>query len=182
MGSAPARIDRLTEAVDAVHDDHAAHRREQLEGVVGPGQLEVRDPAAGVAGHPHERPRARHRCSPLSPLPGESPNKSPGSAFGEHSPESESESESEPEPESEPESEPDDEGARALLGKLNKVAAPPDLASRVPALIQRRSAGRFFAKRRRADRLPLEWLSLVMLALLALIYAVLRMAPALLPN
>lgn len=86
------------------------------------------------------------------------------------------------EPESEPESEPDDEGARALLGKLNKVAAPPDLASRVPALIQRRSAGRFFAKRRLADRLPLEWLSLVMLALLALIYAVLRMAPALLPN
>ncbi len=84
-----------------------------------------------------------------------------------------------PESESEPES--DDEGARVLLGKLNKVAAPPDLASRVPALIQRRSAGRFFAKRRLADRLPLEWLSLVMLALLALIYAVLRMAPALLP-
>lgn len=82
----------------------------------------------------------------------------------------------------ESESEPDDEGARALLGKLNKVAAPPDLSSRVPALIQRRSAGRFFAKRRLADRLPLEWLSLVMLALLALIYAVLRMAPALLPN
>ena len=81
----------------------------------------------------------------------------------------------------ESESEPDDEGARVLLGKLNKVAAPPDLASRVPALIQRRSAGRFFAKRRLADRLPLEWLSLVMLALLALIYAVLRMAPALLP-
>lgn len=80
-----------------------------------------------------------------------------------------------------PESESDDEGARVLLGKLNKVAAPPDLASRVPALIQRRSAGRFFAKRRLADRLPLEWLSLVMLALLALIYAVLRMAPALLP-
>lgn len=78
-------------------------------------------------------------------------------------------------------SEADDDGARALLGKLNKVAAPPDLASRVPALIQRRSAGRFFAKRRLADRLPLEWLSLVMLALLALIYAVLRMAPALLP-
>ena len=50
----------------------------------------------------------------------------------------------------EPESESDDEGARALLGKLNKVAAPPDLSSRVPALIQRRSAGRFFAKRRLA--------------------------------
>lgn len=82
----------------------------------------------------------------------------------------------------ESESESDDEGARALLGKLNKVAAPPDLSSRVPALIQRRSAGRFFAKRRLADRLPLEWLSLVMLALLALIYAVLRMAPALIPT
>lgn len=88
----------------------------------------------------------------------------------------------EPQTETETETESDDEGARALLGKLNKVAAPPDLSSRVPALIQRRSAGRFFAKRRLADRLPLEWLSLVMLALLALIYAVLRMAPALLPN
>ena len=87
-----------------------------------------------------------------------------------------------PEPQTETETESHDEGARALLGKLNKVAAPPDLASRVPALIQRRSAGRFFAKRRLADRLPLEWLSLVMLALLALIYAVLRMAPALLPT
>jgi type VI protein secretion system component VasF len=85
-----------------------------------------------------------------------------------------------PEP---PAAEAEDQAARALLGKLklNKVAAPPDLASRVPDLIQRRSAGRFFAKRRLADRLPLEWVSLVMLALLALIYAVLRMAPALLP-
>jgi hypothetical protein len=73
-----------------------------------------------------------------------------------------------------------DTGARQLLAGLNKVSAPPDLASRVPELIQRRSAGRFFAKRRLADRLPLEWLSLVMLALLALIYAILRMAPALL--
>jgi hypothetical protein len=72
----------------------------------------------------------------------------------------------------------DDAGARELLAKLNKVAAPPDLASRVPDLIQRRSAGRFFGKRRLADRLPLEWLSLIMLLLLALIYAVLRMAPA----
>lgn len=89
-----------------------------------------------------------------------------------------------PTPASEPPAaEADDQAARALLGKLklNKVAAPPDLASRVPDLIQRRSAGRFFAKRRLADRLPLEWVSLVMLALLALIYAVLRMAPALLP-
>ena len=41
----------------------------------------------------------------------------------------------------------DEPGARALLGKLSRVAAPPDLVSRVPALIQRRSAGRFFAKR-----------------------------------
>ena len=79
-------------------------------------------------------------------------------------------------------SETDEDGARALLGRLNKVAAPPDLASRVPELIQRRSAGRFFAKRRFIDRVPMEWLSLVMLALLALIYAVLRMAPAVLNN
>src|ERR1700712_5064854 len=45
----------------------------------------------------------------------------------------------------------DEPGARALLGKLNRVAAPPDLASRVPDLIQRRSGGRFFNKRRLAD-------------------------------
>lgn len=76
----------------------------------------------------------------------------------------------------------DEDGARALLGRLNRVAAPPDLASRVPELIQRRSAGRFFSKRRLIDRVPMEWLSLVMLALLALIYAVLRMAPAILNN
>ena len=82
-----------------------------------------------------------------------------------------------PTPES---AESDEPGARVLLGKLNRVAAPPDLLSRVPALIQRRSGGRFFAKRRLADRLPLEWVSLFMLALLALIYGVLRMAPALL--
>ena len=76
----------------------------------------------------------------------------------------------------------DENGARSLLGKLNKVAAPPDLASRVPELIQRRSAGRVFGKRRLMDRVPMEWLSLVMLALLALIYAILRMAPAVLNN
>lgn len=76
----------------------------------------------------------------------------------------------------------DEDGAHSLLGKLNKVAAPPDLASRVPELIQRRSAGRFFAKRRLIDRVPMEWLSFVMLALLALIYAVLRMAPSVLNN
>jgi hypothetical protein len=82
-------------------------------------------------------------------------------------------------PEPPPPSAEDEDAARVLLGKLNKVAAPPDLATRVPDLIQRRSAGRFFTKRRIADRLPLEWVSLVMLAVLALIYAVLRMAPAL---
>ena len=84
------------------------------------------------------------------------------------------------EPAATPPAETDEPAARALLGKLNKVSAPPDLASRVPALIERRSAGRFFAKRRLADRLPLEWVSLVMLAVLALVYAMLRMAPALL--
>lgn len=82
----------------------------------------------------------------------------------------------------------DDEEAdlRALLSPLSKVkvVAPPDLAARVPALIERRSAGRFFGPRRLpqrlASRLPLEWVSMTMLALLALVYALLRLAPSLL--
>ena len=63
---------------------------------------------------------------------------------------------------------------------LGKVSAPPDLATRVPQLIERRSRGRFFGRKPLSERLPLEWLSIAMLALLALLYALRRLSPGLL--
>lgn len=69
--------------------------------------------------------------------------------------------------------------ARALLGKLHKLPAPVDLSSRVPDLINRRSRGRFFGRKRLSERVPLEWLSLVMLVLVALLYAGMKLAPSL---
>jgi hypothetical protein len=63
---------------------------------------------------------------------------------------------------------------------LGKVSAPPDLATRVPQLIERRSRGRFFGRKPLSERLPLEWLSIAMLALLALLYALMRLSPGLL--
>lgn len=63
---------------------------------------------------------------------------------------------------------------------LGKVSAPPDLATRVPQLIERRSGGRFFGRKPLSERLPLEWLSIAMLALLALLYALMRLSPGLL--
>jgi type VI protein secretion system component VasF len=63
---------------------------------------------------------------------------------------------------------------------LNKVSAPPDLSAKVPQLIERRSKGRFFGRKPLSERLPLEWLSIAMLALLALLYALMRLSPALL--
>lgn len=63
---------------------------------------------------------------------------------------------------------------------LNKVSAPPDLSAKVPQLIERRSKGRFFGRKPLSERLPLEWLSIGMLALLALLYALMRLSPALL--
>ena len=76
--------------------------------------------------------------------------------------------------------EPTDDGAeeqasRALLSGLSSVSPPRDLAKAVPALIHRRSQGRFFGQKRLADRLPFEWISLVMLLVLAVTYAVLKL-------
>ncbi len=69
----------------------------------------------------------------------------------------------------------EEQASRALLSGLSSVSPPRDLAQSVPALIHRRSQGRFFGRKRLADRLPLEWISLIMLLLLAVTYAVLKL-------
>lgn len=67
------------------------------------------------------------------------------------------------------------ERAMAPLGKLHRMAAPERLTEHVPEIIHRRSRGRFFAPKSGAQRLPLEWLSLGMLGLIALVYALLKL-------
>lgn len=79
-----------------------------------------------------------------------------------------------------PVEDPSDEGdeelaSRALLSGLASVPPKDDLSKAVPDLIHRRSGGRFFGRKRLADRLPLEWISLTMLLLLALAYAFLKL-------
>ncbi len=69
----------------------------------------------------------------------------------------------------------EEQASRALLSGLSSVSPPRDLAKAVPALIHRRSQGRFFGQKRLADRLPFEWISLVMLLVLAVTYAVLKL-------
>jgi hypothetical protein len=69
----------------------------------------------------------------------------------------------------------DQEEDRISLRGLSSVSAPVDLTRTVPDLIRRRSRGRFFGRKRLFDRLPLEWLSLGMLLLLAGIYAALKL-------
>ncbi len=64
---------------------------------------------------------------------------------------------------------------RISLRGLAAVAPKVDLARTVPELINRRSRGRFFGRKRLEDRYPLEWLSLGMLVLLAVIYATLKL-------
>lgn len=71
---------------------------------------------------------------------------------------------------------PDDpEADRISLRGLGPVSPSVDLARTVPEIINRRSRGRFFGRKRLSDRLPFEWLSLAMLILLAAIYAVLKL-------
>ncbi|MBL9003772.1 MAG: hypothetical protein JNJ46_05965 [Myxococcales bacterium] len=69
----------------------------------------------------------------------------------------------------------EEQASRALLSGLSSVSPPRDLAQSVPALIHRRSQGRFFGRKRLADRLPFEWISLIMLLVLAATYAVLKL-------
>ena|SRR5579872_702522 len=67
----------------------------------------------------------------------------------------------------------------APLGKLHRVAAP-DMIGSVPALIHKRSRGRFFGKKGGAGQFPLEWISLIMLGVIAAVYLVVKLAqPAL---
>lgn len=69
----------------------------------------------------------------------------------------------------------EEQASRALLSGLAPVSPPNDLGSTVPELINRRSRGRFFGRKRLADRLPLEWISLSMLVILALAYVLLKL-------
>lgn len=71
---------------------------------------------------------------------------------------------------------------RSLLSGLGNVSAPSDLSERVPQLIERRSRGRFFGRRRLHERVPFVWVSFGMLIVAALLYAVMRMAPSLLSS
>ncbi len=78
--------------------------------------------------------------------------------------------------ESDPVSENEEElASRALLSGLSSVPPKDDLSKAVPDLIHRRSRGRFFGRKRLADRLPLEWISLTMLVVLAAAYALLKL-------
>ena len=67
------------------------------------------------------------------------------------------------------------EKAMTPLGKLHRMAAPEKLQEQVPEIINRRSRGRFFAPRKGLERLPVEWLSLGMLGLIALVYLLLKL-------
>ena len=69
----------------------------------------------------------------------------------------------------------DEDDARVMLNQLPKMSAPVDLTKTVPDLINRRSRGRFFGRRSLSDRLPLEWISLSMLVILALAYVLLKL-------
>lgn len=76
---------------------------------------------------------------------------------------------------------PDDEAeaqqTRSLLSGLGPVSTPLDLSARVPRLIERRSQGRFFGRKPLYARVSFVWLSVLMLLTMALLYAVLHMAP-----
>lgn len=69
----------------------------------------------------------------------------------------------------------EEDADRISLRGLAPISAPVDLTRTVPDLIRRRSRGRFFGRKRLSDRLPLEWMSLGMLILLAAIYAALKL-------
>jgi anti-sigma factor RsiW len=62
----------------------------------------------------------------------------------------------------------------APLRRLHRVTAPTELRQTVPALIHRRSRGRFFGARTRMTRVPVEWISLIMLGLVAAAYLLVK--------
>ncbi len=71
---------------------------------------------------------------------------------------------------------------RSLLAGLGRVTPTTDLSATVPDIIERRSRGRFFGRKRLHERIPFVWVSLVMLLVASLLYAVLRLAPAMLSS
>ena len=88
----------------------------------------------------------------------------------------------EPSPPSPAEAEQTAAELRSLLSGLGTVEPPTDLSEKVPQIIERRSRGRFFGQRKIHERIPFVWVSLVMLLIAALLYGVLRMAPAVLSS
>jgi anti-sigma factor RsiW len=62
----------------------------------------------------------------------------------------------------------------SVLGGLERASAPPDFARGVVERVRQRSKGRFFAPRRAIDRVPYELFSLVMLAIILVIYLVMQ--------
>ena len=71
---------------------------------------------------------------------------------------------------------------RSLLAGLGPLSPPKDLSAKVPEIIERRSRGRFFGRKKLHERIPFVWVSLVMLLAASLLYAVLRLAPAMLSS
>ncbi|HMY56717.1 MAG TPA: hypothetical protein PKI49_10385 [Pseudomonadota bacterium] len=71
---------------------------------------------------------------------------------------------------------------RSLLAGLTPLSPPLDLAAKVPQIIERRSRGRFFGRKKLHERIPFVWVSLVMLLVASLLYAVMRLSPALLSS
>ncbi len=67
------------------------------------------------------------------------------------------------------------EQAMAPLGKLHRIPAP-DMIGTVPALIHQRSQGRFFGPKSWVRKIPFEQLSLAMLALVVLIYILVKLS------
>ena len=72
-------------------------------------------------------------------------------------------------------------GAVSSVSGLHRLSAPADFADAVKSRIRRRSRGRFFGERRRT-RMQYELFSLVMLALLLIVYLVLRWGSPVLLN
>jgi anti-sigma factor RsiW len=63
---------------------------------------------------------------------------------------------------------------RHALSGLHRTPAPPDFEREVAETIRRRSQGRFFGRRTFGDRVPLEILALLALALGLVLYFFLR--------
>ena len=60
------------------------------------------------------------------------------------------------------------------LSALNRMPAPPDFTKGLEKTIERRSAGRFFGRKAFGDRVPFEWLAVVVVVLGLAIFGLIR--------